>query len=354
MKILLAGGGTLGPVTPLLALVEAWRKRDPSVAFVLVGTSHGPERLLAKQYHIPFYSLPRVRFSRFVSLEWLWLPFCAVSAVVCAVLVLWRQRPNIIIGAGGFTQVPVILVGRLFGIPAFILQTDVHPLLSNRLVAGFVERIFVGWNQTRDKFPKKKTEVVGVPVRESLLQGSRDRAGQRFRLDPGKQTLLVFGGGTGSRWINERLSEIADQIKQEMNVLWITGRGKYPQMFGDSQDHFVVIGEEFEDMYAAADVVVARAGLGTISELSALGKPAILIPLPGYGQQENASVVAHAGAARVLNQEELNAPKLLHEIRSLINDLQRREHYRTKIREILPTNVAEKIIHLIYDASHNI
>lgn len=346
MKILLAGGGTLGPVTPLFALVEAWRKKDASVSFVLVGTSYGPERALAKHYDVGFLSLPLVRFPRFVSFEWLWLPFRFLQALISSVKLLRRQRPEMIIGAGGFTQVPLIFVGRLFGIPSVVLQTDVYPLLSNRLVAPFVDQIYLGWKEGLGTFLTKNITTIGVPVRYSLKDGSRERAMKRFDLVPFKPTLLVFGGGTGSVWINEMMAQIAAQLKKEMNVIHITGQGKNLQILQEQGDGYVAIEQVdggMEDIYAVADVVVARAGSGTLSELSALKKAAIIIPLPGSTQEKNAQIFAHQEGALVLNQKEVTAELLLQNIRSML-DPEMQKNYQQRIGRVLLTDVADEMI----------
>lgn len=341
MKILLAGGGTLGPVTPLLAIVEVWRKREATISFLLVGTPDGPERALAKAYGLAFEAITPVRFPRFFSFEWFALPVRTLAALLQSWRLLRRERPNLILGAGGYSQVPVIIVGWLLHIPASILQTDVLPLISNRLVSPFVRHIFVGWDKTLRAFPAGKTQKAGVPVRASLLNGSRARACQRFGLDAQRPTLLVLGGGTGSLWINERLAEIAPQIAREMNVIHITGRGKNLDALQSQGRGYAVIEHVeagLEDIYAAADLVVARAGMGTISELSALKKPAIIIPLSGSAQEANASALQKEGAAVICEQETIGSVELLHEIRRLMADTQERKRLGEAIHRVLNTN----------------
>ncbi len=350
MKILLAGGGTLGPVTPLLALVEAWRLRSEDVEFVFVGTPNGPERAIVQnQYHLPFFSILPVRFPRFVSLEWFLLPFQMIQALCEAWQLLRREKPDVIIGAGGFTQVPLVGVGWMLQIPSTVLQMDVSPLLSTRLSAPFVRKILVAWAQTAKSFPSNKTRVVGVPVRLSLKSGSRERAFSRFWLDATKRTLLVFGGGTGSLWINEQIAQISAQLKQEMNVIHIMGRGKGSASLNAESGYVAVeyVEEGMEDAYAAADLVVCRAGLGTISELSALHKPAIIIPLPHSAQEENARLLETDSAARVLLQSETTSEQLLDEIRTLINDDARCAGYAERMGQLLRTDVADEMIDMI-------
>ncbi|MBI5370334.1 UDP-N-acetylglucosamine--N-acetylmuramyl-(pentapeptide) pyrophosphoryl-undecaprenol N-acetylglucosamine transferase [Candidatus Uhrbacteria bacterium] len=351
MKILLAGGGTLGPVTPLLALVEAWRARDPQAQFVFAGTPTGPERsIVERQYHVAFRPIPAVRFERFFSLEWFALPVFVLIALIAAFKMIIQEKPDVIVGAGGYTQVPMIMVGWILHVPSFVFQTDVRPLLSTRLAAPFVHRIYLGWSQTTSFWLHKKMEVLGVPVRASLQTGSRERAIKRFGLDASKKTLLVIGGGTGSLWFNEQLVQIVPQLAQAFNVIHLTGRGKTPRSLEHPPGGYFcaeILDEGMEDAYAAADLVLARAGMGTISELSALGKCAILIPLPHSAQRENAQAMEQGRAARVLDQDQTDASMLLDEIRSLMEDPQKREVYQQRIRVVLRTDVTDTVINHI-------
>ncbi len=352
MKILLAGGGTLGPVTPLLALVETWRASDASTQFVWVGTPNGPERSLVEEmYKIPFHTLPVVRLPRGFCFEWILLPFQFLRAVFLSVQILRSVRPDVIVGAGGFTQVPIIMTASLFQIPCVVLQTDVHPLLSTKFVIPFVKRIILGWPQTQNAFPKSKITIIGVPVRPSILNGSRARAALTFGFDEKKPTVLVMGGGTGARWINHCLEEIVTQLCETANVLHVTGTGKHTNDPISIPGYKTVetLRAEMADAYAIADVVVGRAGSGTITELAALSKPAILIPLPDSPQEENARAVSDA--TRILSQKETTPQMLLQEIMSLLNDSQTRARYALKIKTIVQTDVASQIIEVIESGS---
>ncbi|MBI2475373.1 UDP-N-acetylglucosamine--N-acetylmuramyl-(pentapeptide) pyrophosphoryl-undecaprenol N-acetylglucosamine transferase [Candidatus Uhrbacteria bacterium] len=335
MLILLTGGGTLGSVTPLLAIVEAWRKRDASVEFVWIGTQSGPERkLVEEEYAIRFFQIPVARFPRYVSIELLFLPIQFLRALITSVKVITNERPNVVIGAGGFTQVPVILAAWVVRVKSITLQTDVKILLSTKIVSPFVSKVISAWDQ------------FGVPVRDTLSHGSKEKAIAYFHLDKNKPTVLVFGGGTGAEWLNEQIFEIAPQLCQKANVLHITGFRKRGEL--TSVSGYVVVeslGKEMADAYAVADLIVARAGMGTIAELSALRKPAILIPLPNSLQEDNAKALRDS--ARILDQENTTSEILLSEIRLLLDDPQAREQYSSRISSVLRTDVAGDIIDLI-------
>jgi len=343
MKILLTGGGTLGSVTPLLAIVEAWRKRDATVEFVWIGTQNGQERkLVEEEYAIRFFQIPIARFPRYVSLEWLYLPIQFLRAIVKCTSIMRKEKPNVVIGAGGFTQVPVMIASWMMRVKSTALQTDVQILLSTKIVLPFVSYVIAAWEQTVNLKPS----FFGVPVRESLLRGSKEKAIAHFHLDKNKLTVLVFGGGTGASWLNEKIFEIAPQLCQKTNVLHLTGSGKRCEL-APIAGYVVVesLGKEMADAYAVADLVVARAGMGTIAEISALRKPAILIPIPNSLQEDNASALQNS--ARILDQENTTSQVLLNEIRLLLDNPQARAQYSSRISSVLHTNIADDIIDLI-------
>lgn len=348
MKLLLTGGGTLGPVTPLLAVVEAWRKKDPRVQCLWIGTSHGPERFFIEKEGIPFYAIMTARFPRYLSIEWIQLPFRFLIACVQALFLLLRNKPDLIASAGGYTSIPVVLIGRLLNIPSWVHQSDVVPLLTNRILAPFASLITVAFDQTRYSFPASKTMTVGNLVRAMIFEGSKEDARQRFDLDEKKPTVLVFGGGGGAKWINQVMQTIWKNISEIANVIHVTGKGKSETLVSSASNHYHVaefLSDEMADALAIADVVVCRAGTGTLSELAALKKAAILIPLPNHAQQENARAVRQA--AVILDQSTTTAEDVLREIRLLLVDDARRLELGERLSQILETNVVSNLIDLL-------
>lgn len=338
MKILLTGGGTLGSVTPLLAIVEAWRKRDASVEFVWIGTQKGPEsELVQGTYRIPFRPIHVARLPRYLSKELLKSPFSLLRAVFEAFRIIKSEKPDVVIGAGGFTQVPVIFAAWILHIKCFALQTDAKLLLATKLVRLFIKKLFSSFD-------------FGIPVRESILNGSEEKAIASFHLNENKPTIFVFGGGTGARWLNERIYEIAPQLSRDFNVLHLTGIGKRVELA--PIDGYIVVDalrEEMADAYAVSDLIISRAGMGTIAELSALHKAAILIPLPHSAQEKNAEVLGDA--VLVLDQEKTTSSLLLDEIQSLLTDNIRLQKYRDRIKNVLHTDSANDIIEEIVAGS---
>jgi len=224
MKVLFTGGGTMGPVTPLLAVHEALRETDVPVDALWVGTPHGPERSVVEAQGMHFFSLPVARLPRRLSLELLALPVTFIRALWGAWRLLRRERPSVIASAGGYTAVPVIMVARSLKIPVWVHQQDVTPILTNRLTAPLATRVTVAFNASRSL--SKRAHVVGNPVRPSVLKGDPQRARAFFEIRNTKPTVLVFGGGTGAKWINEQIDEIALSLVSRANVIHLTGKGK--------------------------------------------------------------------------------------------------------------------------------
>ena len=306
------------------------------------------DAFFVEEEKIPFYTITTARFPRYVSIEWMLLPFRFVAACLQACGILLRERPNLIASAGGYTSVPVVLMAWFFGIPSWIHQSDVIPVMTNRILAPFATVITVAWNQTHFAFSKSKTHVIGNPVRSSVLHGSSDRAKKLFAMDASKPTVLVFGGGGGARWLNHLMKDIWQELSLVANVIHVTGKGKGDEHATSLKHHYHVaeyLTDDMKDALALADLVVCRAGTGTITELAALKKAAILIPLPHHTQQANAEVVKDA--ALVLDQNKITSEDVLNEMRLLLVDDAKRTQMGEKMASLLQTHVADKFVDLL-------
>lgn len=321
--IFLTGGGTLGPVTPLLAVYEAWKEVDPSQTFVWIGTPRGPEARLVREAGILFHALWVPKFYRYLTWRWLLVPIASFVAFFGSLFLLARYRPSWIVSAGGFTSVPIALLAPLFGTKVAIHQLDASILLANRLMTPVASLITVTWPGTERLFSGKKVEVVGTVVASSRAHGgSREYAGEVFHIDSTRPTVLVVGGGGGSMAINRLMEAIADRLVIDVNVLHATGRGK-AIFVGRRPPEGYVVTELFTETYplalSFADVVVTRAGMGQIAELVETKKPAVMIPLPHSGQEANARAVKEAGAGIVLHEEETSPEDLLGAIQKALD-----------------------------------
>lgn len=346
MKILFAGGGTLGPVTPLLAVAEALRDIDPGVEFVWVGTPNGPDRAAVEAAGIRFLTLPVARLPRYPSVEWVMLPANLFRAARQAWTILKAEQPSLVATAGGFTGVPLVVAARVLGIPSWLHDQDARPILSSKLVAPFATSITVAWEASLDAFPKDKTNVVGNPVRASMMAGSREDAIRAFRLDPARPTVLAFGGGGGSAWLNGQMEIVGEEMAREANVIHLTGLGKMTDRlasFGGTYRAEELLTARMADAMAAADVVVCRAGMGTITELSARQKAAVVVPLPNSPQEDNARVLETAQAAVVMRQGAATPQELLEAVLGLVRHSERRHALGGAMARVLPTDVADRL-----------
>lgn len=345
--ILMTGGGTLGPVTPLLAIVDQWRKQDPTVRVTWIGTPGGPEREIIESHDIEFRSLKAPKMSRHK--PWLWplIPLMLAYSSFRAYSMLHDDRPDMIFSAGGFTSVPIVWVGKFMRIPSWIHQLDVQPGLANRLMAFAARRISVTWSESAAAFPKKKTDVYGGLARPDVLDGNGYRFLKRYGLNYDLPTVLVLGGGTGAASINQAVEVTARELAQNMNLILLTGKGKMTDRLKQMEvEHFLAkefLNEEMADALDAADVVVARAGMGTISELVALRKPTVLIPIMGSHQEHNAEALEQRDAVQVLRHF---TPQILAQtIRKLSQDKQVCGRLSKQIGQALDLGAAKRIVH---------
>jgi UDP-N-acetylglucosamine--N-acetylmuramyl-(pentapeptide) pyrophosphoryl-undecaprenol N-acetylglucosamine transferase len=262
---------------------------------------------------------------------------------------LRTDRPDWIISAGGFVSVPYVMAGRALGIKSWVHQLDIKPLLANKLMAPFATQISVTWPESASGFRTGKTIVVGALVREEIRHGRPGLARERFALREGMPTILIIGGGTGALALNEAAAKVATELAGVVNVIHLTGKGKRPAELREPPTGYAVaeyLDSALADAYALADVVVGRAGMGTMMELVALGKPAIFLPLPGH-QEANAARAVAGGAAITLPV--LTPQTLFQAIRHIALDDDRAKTMGNAMRALVPTDGPAEIIKHIKD-----
>ncbi len=301
---MMTGGGTLGPVTPLLAIVQAWKKADADVHVTWVGTPRGPEKELIESRGIPFTSLSAPKLSRHRIWLWPFVPFHFLGSCLYAIYLLKKREPDLIFTAGGFTSVPIVLIAWFLHIPTWVHQLDVKVGLANRLMAPFATRISATWEASLEVLSAEKTSLYGGIVRAELKDGHGRKFLERHGLDSERMTLFVTGGGTGAESINDAMRSLASTLIKKMNVIHLTGKGKMislPEAFKDRYLAVEMMNADMVDALDAADLVVSRAGMGTMMELIALKKPTIFLPIVGSQQEENLVPVEQIGAAVILH-----------------------------------------------------
>lgn len=327
----------MGPTAPIFALQKKLAEKHPQAKFVWVGTPDGPERGPVEKLGIPFVSLPVAKFPRYLSPRLFTWPWDYIRAKKAAINFLKEWKPDIVIGAGGFTQVPLMRAASKHGIPCVIHQLDFDPLLSNKLVAkhcALITTTFV-YHSRKLTVPIFKFSF-GTPVPEKAIATpnrfasyrtlEKTTAAEFFGLDGNKPIVLFVGGGTGALALNEVIEKNLDKWLSKTQVIHITGKGRGL----DAKEKPGYVKREFFDeqelfkAYMASDLIVTRGGMGSITDLAALSKPCIFVPITNHAQENN---VRHMGVSVMVIKE---SPKLFHDLYREVHHLMERPNERIK------------------------
>lgn len=335
MTILFTGGGTLGPVTPLLAVLRQMLKRRPGLVMVWAGTPHGPERAVIEKEGIPFYAIPVAKLPRYPSWRWLTWPISLLRARVTAERIMRRIQPALVVSAGGFTSVPVIKAARRRNIPCAIHQLDVEPGLANRAVASDCQSVTATFKYDFEPFEGVKTAQTPTPCRfAGAIVPNKSEAAFFFGLDAGRPIILVVGGGTGADYLNQAVWKIKSELLAVTQVIHLTGRDKGREASSaagyETREFFDE--KNMLQAYAAADLVISRAGLGAITDLVCLKKPAILVPIPKTHQVANVRRLPFAVVEQGANFDE----QLLRWVKLFLGNNEMRERLQAQISAALP------------------
>lgn len=345
MKVLFVGGGSLGPVTPLLATLRALRALEPTVAPIWIGTPHGPERGLVEAERIPFFSLPVLKWPRYPSFSWFTFPWRWWQVQREARRLLEEIRPDAVVSVGGFTATPIIRRAAAMGIPCFAHQLDFEPGLSNRLTARVCASVTTSFSYEKRPFGEGVCdEPLATPVRYTLKNiPARSMAAEAFDLDPKRPIVLVYGGGQGAQALNDVIARTLETWLPFTQVIHVTGQGKSHGSKTDVRRGYIVralLGErEMGFAHAAADVEIVRGGIGTLSEIAALKKAAIVVPMPGSHQEANAHAFEERGSVVVFDQRSATfADDLLSATKLLLGDPKERQAMGGRAHQFFPTD----------------
>lgn len=340
--IILTGGGTAGPVTPLLGLVDDIRRDGYEPHWI--GTRFGLERSLVEAVGLPYYWISAGKWRRYFSWQNFLDPFRVIVGFFEAYALLLRLKPRLVMSAGGFVSVPVVWAAWLLRCPVIIHQQDVLPGLANRLMASCATVITVTFAKSLADYGKKAVWT-GNPVRPEfrevkVLNGVREA---------GRHKILIVGGGTGSEAINSLVNEGLPELTKLGDVTHVTGQPVeathnfsphyHPYRFLDAKD--------MAQAMAEADIVVSRAGLGSLSELAYLHKVAVLIPMPQSHQEMNAQFFAEQGAAIVLSQADITGGLLAAKLEALLADRSRQANLQEAMGKIMKREAHEKIYEIM-------
>ncbi len=352
VKIVFSGGGTLGPVTPLLAVAQAYREKYPETEFVWVGTANGPEKELVEKNNIKFVTLTSGKWRRYFSLWNIFDIFRFAFGFLEAIVFIIREKPALLISAGGYVSVPLHWAGTMFGIPQWIHQQDFQVGLANQLMSKTAKLITVALKKNFSVFNIKKTVWLGNPVRSELFKGDKNRAKQKFGIKSNLPVVLAMGGGTGSLKVNQMLVESIQHLKGFCEIIHLSGKERPQELvdhagkYFDHYHHYQFLNEEMSDAYAIADLVISRGGFGSISEIAALKKPAILIPKPGH-QFDNVQFIADDHAAIFIDERVSDGLYLAKIIKELLNsDIERRQ-MANKLNALMPPTADQTMVDIV-------
>lgn len=352
IRIIIAGGGTGGHVLPAIAVIEELRARDIAFEPLWIGGSSGVEREAAERAGIAFRVVPVGKLRRYPDLKTAADALRIPAGIARSWTIVRAFRPDVIFSTGGFVSVPTVVAGSRRA-PVLTHEQTAILGLATRINLRFAHQLAVSWDQTALLSKRRVAIVTGNPVRASLFGGDHARGLARFGFSAELPVVYVTGGARGASRLNQRIGETLPSLLAHCQVIHQTGPAS---MNSDAEslrvarrlwseelrNRYVVtefIGEELCDVYAAADLVVGRAGAGTVAELAALGKPSILIPLPqsGGGEQDvNAALMSTAGAACVIKQADVTPDRLKHEIIDLISD-----HARLNLMSMAATTLGK-------------
>ncbi len=327
MRILLAGGGTAGHTSPLVATADALRRLDPEVEITCLGTPRGLENQVIPAAGYPLELITPVPLPRRIGGDLVRVPGRLRAAVRETLAVFDRIDPDVVVGYGGYVSMPAYVAARRRGLPVVVHEQNSLPGLANKVGARLAKRVAVSFPDT----PLPRAEYVGLPIRTMI--STLDRAAKQaearafFGLDAQRPTLLVTGGSQGARHLNEAVSGAAAPLAAAgVQVLHVAGP-KGEATPEPSEVPYVVVNfvDRMDLAYAAADLVISRAGASSVTEAAAVGLPAVFVPLPiGNGEQPlNARPVVDAGGALLLSDAALTQEWVAATIPGLICDVDR-------------------------------
>lgn len=355
MHVLLAGGGTAGHTSPLLATADALRRLAPETVITCLGTSQGLEARLVPEAGLPLELVPKVPLPRKPGKELLQVPGKLLAARRAALEVVDRVRPDVVVGFGGYVSVPAYLAARSRKLPIVVHEGNALAGIANKLGARLTTHVATSFPSTR--IPH--ATYLGLPVRRMI--STLDRAALRaearatFGLDPDRPTLLVTGGSQGAARINAAVAAAADALALAgVQVLHVVGPRQTLAAPVTGVPYVVLNYVDRMDLaYAAADAVLCRAGSNTVTEVSGVGLPAIYVPLPfGNGEQAlNARPVVDAGGGLLVADGDLTPEWVRAEVPRLLTDSGRLARMGAAASDVIPLDADEKLARMILEVA---
>ncbi|WP_116789548.1 undecaprenyldiphospho-muramoylpentapeptide beta-N-acetylglucosaminyltransferase [Flavobacterium psychrotrophum] len=336
-KFILSGGGTGGHIYPAVAIANELKVRFPDSEILFVGASDKMEMQKVPQAGYKIEGLWIAGIQRRITLDNAMFPLKLVSSLIKSRKIVKAFKPDVVIGTGGFASGPLLRAAAGMGVPTVIQEQNSYPGITNKWLSKFAKKICVAYDNLERFFPASKLVFTGNPVRQDLMdtEGKREEGIARFGLDPNKKTLLVLGGSLGSRRINQLIAKELTWLQaQDVQIIWQCGKFYFEEYrhHGD-KDGIQVLSfiDRMDLVYAAADIVISRAGASSVSELCIVGKPTLFIPSPNVAedhQTKNADAIVNKGGALMLKESQLDT-----QFQPLFGDLIANEEKQQKLGE---------------------
>ncbi len=316
MRVLLAGGGTAGHINPAISIADTIKAKEPDSEFLFVGTKNGMESKLVPKsgYEIEFIEVSG--FKRSLSLKNALAVLKAAKACIKCRKIIKKFKPDVVIGTGGYVSGPLVYMASLLKMPTLIHEQNVFAGMTSKMLSDKVNTVCISFEASRERFANAKNVVLtGNPIRSELFSLEYERARERIGIDE-KPFVVAFGGSLGATRLNESMVSYMKYISEgKCNILLATGEREYETVLkslgGMKKEGVNVVKYIYnmDEVMQAADLLVCRAGALTVSELNALGKPAVLIPSPNVTdnhQYFNAKALVDKGAAVMIEEKDLN------------------------------------------------
>lgn len=347
-KIILTGGGTAGHVTPNLALLPALQKKEFEIHYI--GSYHGIEKRLIEEAGIPYTGISSGKLRRYFDFKNFSDPMRVLKGYAEARKFIKKYKPDLVFSKGGFVSVPVVLAARHYKIPVIIHESDMTPGLANKICIPAARKVCCNFPETLAYLPEDKAVLTGSPIREELLHGDRLAGLQYSYLGSDKPIILVIGGSLGSVTVNQAVRSILPRLLEEFHVIHICGKSNLDEGLIGTAGYvqYEYVDKPLRHLFAAADLVISRAGANSICEILALRKPNILIPLSSLASRGdqilNANSFARQHFSTVLEEEALTPDTLCLAIRETYSN---RQSFVSAMEQSELNNAVDTIIELI-------
>lgn len=349
-KIILTGGGTAGHVTPNLALLPALQKEGFEIRYI--GSYNGIERRLMEEAGIPYDGISSGKLRRYFDVKNFSDPLRVLKGYAESLKLIRKYKPDVLFSKGGFVAVPVVLAAKHYKVPVIIHESDMTPGLANKICIPSAKKVCCNFPETLKYLPADKAVLTGSPIREELLSGDRLSGLQYAHLSADLPVILVIGGSLGSVTVNQAVRSILPELLKKFQVIHICGKGNLDESLIGTKGYvqYEYVDKPLRHLFAAADLVISRAGANSICEILALRKPNILIPLSAAASRGdqilNAKSFAAQGFSTLLQEEELTAETLR---RAIDDTYQNRQTFMDKMAESHLNNAIDTIMGLIRD-----